>query len=334
MANASVLPVGVVVPTLNAMPHLTPHVGRVRELAPCVEEIIVVDSHSTDGTTEYLREHLNLPNVRHLSHPPGLYASWNFGLAQLRAKYAYIATVGDAVPLATLEEMVLLAETHGADVVLTPPKLLNESGRISERRWPIHDYIEKHRLTVPKEVPGWKALAWTALNVPAGLMGSSASNLYRTEVMQRHPFPTGYGYHGDTAWLLENALRLRILVAPQITSEFLVHESAVRARTTGETPRRVLLSRLAREVWQAVGRSDVRDAAPPECASALQRYWDAMEHWFVAHQRYQKARASNAWWWMNPRIWRARTARSRAMAGLKRAAREGLDCLTGADGLG
>ena len=324
MANASVLPVGVVVPTLNAMAYLARHVERLRELAPGVEEIVVVDSHSSDGTAEYLHKHLNLPNARHLTHPPGLYASWNFGLSQLRAKYAYIATVGDAVPLATLGQLVALAEERDADVVLTPPKLVTESGRISERRWPIHDFIEKHRLNAATEIPGWKAFAWTALNVPAGLMGSSASNLYRTEVLQQHPFPTVFGHHGDTAWLLENALGLRIVIAPQIASEFLVHESANRARASGDTPRRVLLSRLARETWHAETRSSSPLRAPPECATALEQFWEEMERWLTAHQRCQELRASSAAWWMNPRAWHARFERNRSMATAKHTARAAL----------
>ena len=327
MANASVLPVGVVVPTLNAMPHLPPHVGRIRELAPCVEEIIVVDSHSTDGTTEYLREHLNLPNVRHLSHPPGLYASWNFGLAQLRAKYAYMATVGDCVPLTSLEEMVSLAEGHRADVLLTPPKLITERGEVSERRWPIHDYIEKHRLTAPAEIPGWKAFAWSALNVPAGLLGSSASNLYRTEVMQKHPFPTTFGYHGDTAWLLENAPELRVVVAPQITSQFLVHASANRARSSGDTPRRVLLSRLARAKWREVLPGGVPANYPPWCGNDLEQFWQKMEAWLAARVEYRNRRANGLLGWLDPRMWQARIAVARHMKDTRLIARETLERL-------
>lgn len=327
MANASVLPVGVVVPTLNAMIYLARHVERLRELAPHVEEIVVVDSHSADGTAEYLREHLNLPKARHLRHPPGLYASWNFGLSQLRAKYAYIATVGDTVPLATLEQLVALAEEREADVVLTPPKLVTESGRISERRWPIHDFIEKHRLNAATEIPGWKAFAWTALNVPAGLLGSSASNLYRTDVLQRHPFPTGFGYHGDTAWLLENALGLCIVIAPQIASEFLIHESANRARVGGNTPRRVLLSRLARHT---VDKSGVEGRAWPNVTDwrpGLDQFWDAMERWAAAGEKYRNLRAGNPLQWLAPQMWRTRSARARHRKEVQRLARETMDRL-------
>ena len=332
MANASVLPVGVVVPTLNAMTYLARHVERLRELAPSVEEIVVVDSHSADGTAEYLREHLSLPKVRHLSHPPGLYASWNFGLSQLRAKYAYIATVGDTVPLATLEQLVALAEEREADVVLTPPKFVTESGRISGRRWPIHDFIEKHRLNATTEIPGWKAFAWTALNVPAGLLGSSASNLYRTDVLQRHLFPTGFGHHGDTAWLLENALGLRIVLAPQIASEFFLHESANRTRVGGDTPRRVLLSRLARATWRGATGSSSLTGAPRACAITLEEFWEQMEQWFTSQQRHEQLRAASAVWWMNPRAWQARAERSRAMSNVKQSARDGLDRLAGMAG--
>ena len=328
MANASVLPVGVVVPTLNAMAYLARHVERLRELAPGVEEIVVVDSHSSDGTAEYLHKHLNLPNARHLTHPPGLYASWNFGLSQLRAKYAYIATVGDAVPLATLGQLVALAEERDADVVLTPPKLVTESGRISERRWPIHDFIEKHRLNAATEIPGWKAFAWTALNVPAGLMGSSASNLYRTEVLQQHPFPTVFGHHGDTAWLLENALGLRIVIAPQIASEFLVHASANRARVGGDTPRRALLSRLARHTVDKAGAEGHAWPNETDWRTGLDQFWEAMERWAAAGEKYRNLRKGNPLQWLAPQMWRTRSTRARHRKEVQRLARKTMDQLS------
>ena len=332
MANASVLPVGVVVPTLNAKSHLARHVKRLRELVPRVEEMVVVDSHSEDGTAEYLREHLSLPKVRHLSHPPGLYASWNFGLSQLHAKYAYIATVGDAVSLATLEQMVALAEQREADLLLTPPTLVSESGQVSDQKWPIHDFIKRHRLTEAAEISGWKAFAWTALNVPAGLMGSSASNLYRTEVLQRHSFPVGFGHHGDTAWLLENALRLRIVLAPQIASEFLVHESANRARASGDTPRRVLLSRLARHTMErakAEGRAWPNET---DWCQALDRFWDAMERWSAAREKYRLIRQGSPFWWLAPRAWQTRMDRNRLMKDLRQITHEALLRLTDYEG--
>jgi glycosyltransferase involved in cell wall biosynthesis len=47
------------------------------------QEVVVVDSESSDGTVEFLQSELRHPNLRFLSHPPGLYQSWNFGIRNL-----------------------------------------------------------------------------------------------------------------------------------------------------------------------------------------------------------------------------------------------------------
>jgi len=47
--------------------------------------------------------------------------------------------------------------------------------------------------------------------LPHGLLGSSASNHYRTAFLQKHPFPTDFGHCGDTAWESLSLLSLRWL---------------------------------------------------------------------------------------------------------------------------
>src|SRR5579883_3310731 len=91
-ATHSVLPVGVVIPTRNCVALLERHLDCLRELMPRVEQVVVVDSASTDGTPELLHKQLRHPRIEFLQHPPGLYESWNFGVRQVRARYTYIAT--------------------------------------------------------------------------------------------------------------------------------------------------------------------------------------------------------------------------------------------------
>jgi len=78
----------------------------------------VVDSESTDGTVSYLREHL--PGARFVTHPRGLYQSWNFGIGQMEMPWTYISTVGDGITRAGLARLLEAGERHGADVVVSP----------------------------------------------------------------------------------------------------------------------------------------------------------------------------------------------------------------------
>jgi glycosyltransferase involved in cell wall biosynthesis len=71
------LPIGVVIPSRNSLAYLPAHLQGVLAWVEMVEQIVVVDSNSTDGTVEYIRENLTHPNLHIFSCPPGLYASWN-----------------------------------------------------------------------------------------------------------------------------------------------------------------------------------------------------------------------------------------------------------------
>src|SRR5258705_8684024 len=89
--------VGVVIPTRNSMPYLPTWLEKMGHWQDLVDEIVAVDSFSTDGTAEMLRNRLRHPRVRFISHPPGLYESWNCALQRLNTKYVYIATVADTI---------------------------------------------------------------------------------------------------------------------------------------------------------------------------------------------------------------------------------------------
>ena len=47
------LPISVLVPTRNSMSLLPKHVEAMRAWLDFVEEVVAVDSHSTDGTMEF-----------------------------------------------------------------------------------------------------------------------------------------------------------------------------------------------------------------------------------------------------------------------------------------
>jgi glycosyltransferase involved in cell wall biosynthesis len=214
----------VLLPTRNSMPYLSAHVERVRRWMDMVEEVIVVDSESTDGTAEFLQDALAGPKLRFFDHPPGLYESWNFGIARARARYLYVSTVGDGVDRLGLTHLIEIADREKADVVVSPPRFIHTSGRKPKNyEWPIHWLIENAGITEPRRISAMQAFLVTSLFIPSGILGSSASNLYRTETVQRYPFPANFGRQGDTAWALENALRVRWALTPHVLSDFVVH---------------------------------------------------------------------------------------------------------------
>ena len=104
------------------MAHLPRHLESMKKWLPLIEEVVVVDSESSDDTVEFLKEELQPQTARYFEHPPGLYQSWNFGIGQCAGKYIYLSTVGDSITRTGLERLVEAAETFDCDLVISPPR--------------------------------------------------------------------------------------------------------------------------------------------------------------------------------------------------------------------
>lgn len=315
--SSSTLPIGALIPTLNARETLAGHLAGAEAWLPLVREVVVVDSYSEDGTLDYLKERLRHPNVRFLSHPRGLYQSWNFGLRQLTAPYAYIATIGDHITPEGLQHLVAVAEELEAEVVLSRPELFDLEGRrIAEPcNWPIHRLLEDCPLEKPRRLEPWQVYLLASLDIPRGILGSSASNLYRTGALLRSGgFPTGYGHAGDTAWAIANAFSATVAVTPRLFSRFVVHPNA----TTGMDHARFreLLARLFDLVEETGARARAGMAADDPAGEWLDfvislprqvRRLRESQETYNAVRRSLRPRP----WILSPAAWDARAGRNR-----------------------
>ena len=185
------LPLSVLLPTRNSMSLLPKHIVSMQPWLQLAQEVVAVDSHSEDGTREFLERELRHPNVRVLSHPPGLYQSWNFGIQQCRGKYVYVSTVGDTITREGIELLASAAEQLAAEVVVSPPRMVRDD-RPEERRWPVHGLVEDRQLRNPIRFSPLETFTFAFVNLRKAILGSSASNLYRTDLLQRLPFPTDF----------------------------------------------------------------------------------------------------------------------------------------------
>jgi len=221
--------IGVVLPTLNCISLLPGHLESMKPWLDLVSEIIVVDSYSDDGSIEMIRERLSHPGLRILSHPRGLYQSWNFGLSQLHTKYAYISTVGDSITRSGIDHLHAVAERFQCDVVVSEPCFITNEGKpLPKAKWPIADVLRTLRISEPTFIDGMKLFVFVLLHASGGaaILGSSASNLYRAKFLQDHPFPTDFGMVGDGAWSVANVFDYRLGVIPERFSTFRHHPKA------------------------------------------------------------------------------------------------------------
>lgn len=305
------LPIGVLLPTRDAMKLLPAHWETMRPWLPLVEEIVVVDSDSQDGTVEFLREKLAGQPVRFFQRPPGIYECWNFGLQQLRSRYAYVSTVGDGITPEGLSAHVQTAERLAADVVVSPPEFVDANGAAGGRNdWPVHRLVRNLGLTQPAAYDGLLPFVFAMAYFPFAILGSSASNLYRTSVLQQKPFPTDFGWNGDGAWGLLHALNLRLVLSPARVSFFRRHARNFPRETYYVTNAE---DRLCTETLAAFEQTV---AASPALQAQVQRFHlDRFLRRVVAVHllRSELRRLRKRWWWLwilLPRAWRVRRERN------------------------
>ena len=306
------LPLGVIIPTRNSMSLLPGHLARLSAWIHEAREVVCVDSFSTDGTLALLKAGLKHPRLKILSHPPGLYPSWNFGIQQITSSYVYIATVGDVIRPDGLRHLIETAQRFQSELVLSPPRFRSTRGQVLEsKQWTIHQYLEALRITAPRPLPRSHLFISSVFAGTSGMMGSSASNLYEATLLQRHPFPADFAHIGDTAWGVQNALRVRSAITPEPCADFVIHPNEGRFRRDKQAELEEKLLTAAREVL----RDAVTTGAIPPGAEDLMGIFDKYE---IHHRQeqawddaYYRRRKSTFPWFFDPSAWKARATRDR-----------------------
>ena len=285
------------------------HLETMRPWLDVAQEIVVVDSDSRDGTVELLREKLAGYNARFLCHPPGIYQSWNFGFQQLKTRYTYVSTVGDAITRAGLVHLVDVAQQFDCDVAISPPDFVDELGRPARgNAWPVHRLVSHLQLSRPTSLEGVLPFLLALTYFPFAILGSSASNVYRTEMVQENPFPTDFGWNGDGAWGLINALKFRFGITPQRVSFFRKHRRFYPSAEyqAADADRRMMAAAFAAFQRALVERPELRAAAEGVNVPRFLQSVRAALHW---RAELTRLRLSGWPWIFNPRAWDARARR-------------------------
>lgn len=260
------LPISAILPIFNCRERLARHLKSVEKWADAVEQIIVVDSGSTDGSLELAKEILSPFKAIFLHNPPGLYQSWNAGIATATSTWCYISTVEDPITREGLDHLVTVMNRYNADVIISPPEMLNHDGTESvEQKMPANHLAESFRTGGLEDrlLNRAETISMFCGFLPHGLLGSSASNLYRTTLLQENPFPTDFGHCGDTAWGISIAPIARVAFTQKSCAHFYCQTSF-----KNETPEQQLIRhrQLAKLAIQSLTLKSPHD---PEVAVML-----------------------------------------------------------------
>ncbi|MCX6889790.1 MAG: glycosyltransferase family 2 protein [Verrucomicrobia bacterium] len=248
----------IVLPTFNCASLMERHLQAMALWADLADEIIVVDSRSTDGTIDMIRERLRHPSLRIIERDRGLYASWNEGIAATSGEWVYVSTAGDTIEREHLLHLLNLGERSEADVVISSPRFVDEAGAAcDDLGWPTSAGIASSGRKDPFLLTAEAGFVLTFLHCPSAIIGSSASNLYRGAHLRARPFPVGFEGAGDSVWILRYAAESRLCFTPQIGSSFCVHpkEEEIRGERLAE-----LVAKIMAEKQQALARTNVEGA--------------------------------------------------------------------------
>jgi glycosyltransferase involved in cell wall biosynthesis len=285
------LPITALLPIFNCRERLERHLRSVVTWADSVEEIIVVDSGSSDGTIELAKEALTPFAATFLHNPPGLYQSWNAGIAAATAPWCYISTVEDPISHEGISHLLEVVSRHDADLVISPPEMRNHDGSAPvEEKMPstrLADSLRSAGLT-DRLLTRAESISMLCGFLPHGLLGSSASNLYRTTFLQQHPFPTDFGHCGDTAWGVKVSPLARIAFTPHPCAQFYCQTNFRAEAPQKQLARHRQLAELARTSLTAQAPHD------PEVAVML-GWFDAQDYstqtlwnWLAEQHTYQE----------------------------------------------
>ncbi|MDQ6630702.1 MAG: glycosyltransferase [Verrucomicrobiota bacterium] len=218
------LPVSVLISTRNSMAYLPEHLRSMTQWGDMVQEIVVLDGHSTDGTVDYIKHHFSHRNFRICDSPRGPTQSWNYDLHPLRGKYIYLAPAGDIITREGLLHLTDTAEQLQCDVLLSKPEFISAQGEVfSDMRWPIHRIIEDLKLTTPQILNTSKVVYYAITNGGSSLLGSPASNLYRSEIFKNNSFLPDFGTADHSSWAILNSAKMKFGVTPQACSRIVFH---------------------------------------------------------------------------------------------------------------
>ena len=216
----------IMVPAFECVAYLKEHSFSLRNYRNLGCQVLWVASPSPDGTDKVAQQICNETGDQFLLSPPGLYESWNFGIARVKTEFVAISTISDTYINEDLFILEDLLNTLSADICFTPPAVIKLSHKeISElNTWPIFRFADYFAPFSNKICP---QDLLTAVQLSSGLscvLGSWASILARTSVLKSFPFPTNYSHYGDAAWFYKNLLSLKFVFKADPIARFRCHD--------------------------------------------------------------------------------------------------------------
>ena len=293
----------VLVPAYQCASQLADHSKTLQRYRKLGCSVIWVVSTSPDGSEKIAQIICQETGDAFLLSPPGLYESWNFGIARVETEFLAISTIGDSYLNDNLVAMAELLRNLHADLVFTPPSLegLSKNQICGFSSWPVFTFARQLEPFSGKICPVQLLIAAQVSGGLSCLLGSWASNLARTAAMKPRPFPLNFGHYGDTAWFYQQMLDLRVAFLKDPVSLFHFHPQPSSRKGS---PKLAVLHYRELPI-QLFRRARPRGQWLKDSFRFYRRYYSTL-------YLLNKTRGSHPkrFWWLHPKNWVLRLMRN------------------------
>lgn len=306
-APASGSDITILVPAYQCAGQLLAHSQSLQKYRALGCPIIWVVSPSPDRSDTVAEEICIQTGDSFLLSPPGLYASWNFGVAHVKTPFLSFSTINDSYINTGLIQMAGLLQNNQADLCFSPPVMRGISQRDID--WPVLVYPGLFKKRANSIISHEFLLIMQILSGLSCVLGSWASILARSSFLKSRPFPTDFGHYGDTAWFYRSLLDSRICYIDEPISIFTVQDLCDSRKTDGlkmQNDRKCLADELMTKAYKAGLNPD--------------KFFRYQKSFLCAGFMLNNLRGFHPrrFWWINPRAWILRFQRSTSSLALKR----------------
>ncbi len=272
--------VSICVPNLNTRPYLPERFATIFDQTFQDWELIVYDSHSDDGSWEYIQALASKEPRMRISQGPreGPYPAWNECIRQVKGEYVYIATSDDTMAPDFLEKTTYALEKHPeCDLAHTWLKMVGDGAADLQRGWEEGLIFARSSGSLLRKSHIRRAPFDGLLHLSGATVYTSITQLLvrRTLFDRIGYFEKTWGSVGDFNWGMRAGLVANTVHVPQTWGGWRIHNSQATAavdyhsqahagridemidhaiETTGELLSSALVSRL-RADWGPFARS-------------------------------------------------------------------------------
>jgi glycosyltransferase involved in cell wall biosynthesis len=222
--------VSILLPNLDNRPYLEERIRSIKEQTISNWELIVVDSHSTDGAWEFFVECAAKDDRIKIfkSEEKGIYINFNTCVRLAQGDYVYFATSDDSMAPNALEEMVkALDERYDCDIAHCKLRIIDEDNKNSDLKlWDnffivryFGDLIDRRHI---RKAPHDGLLHFSGITVYTSL----TQLLIRRSLFDRIGlFPLDYGPIGDFEWVMRATLVANTVHIPEYLATWRFHSN-------------------------------------------------------------------------------------------------------------